>query len=155
MNLDPSAFVADQALIQSLENHSTPIDCKDDHVLFHQGDDPAGLYILKCGEVTLTMNTPRGKEIVSTNASSSSLLGLPGLIGNESYTLTAIAKAGAQLSFITRDSFTDLMKTDPMLAVKVLQVLAAEVRAARSALLERGAPPVQRRRSRLTPAGQP
>lgn len=152
MNLDPSAFVADPTLIQSLECHSTPIECDEDRVLFNQGDDPVGLYILKSGEAILTMKCPKGREIVSTRASTGSLLGLPGLIGEECYTLTATAQAGARLAFVTRDNFTSLMRTDPLLALKVLQVLAAEVRSARSAILEQSVKP-KRSRSRLTPAG--
>jgi CRP-like cAMP-binding protein len=71
---------------------------------------------------------------MSTQAPAGSLLGLPGLIGNEPYTLTAIARNGARLSFISRDEVTSLMRTDPLLALKMLQVLAAEVRSARHAL---------------------
>jgi CRP-like cAMP-binding protein len=137
MHLDPTAFVADPVLIQGLEKQSTPISCSEDLVLFRQGDAPIGLYILKSGKVTLTMSSLDGKEIVSTKAAAGSLLGLPGLIGNEPYTLTAIALTGAQLAFVARDSFTALMRTDPLLALKVLQVLAAEVRSARSAILQR------------------
>jgi CRP-like cAMP-binding protein len=65
------------------------------------------------------------------------VLGLPGLIGNEPYTLTATARSGAKLGFITRDDFTALMQSDPLMSLKVLQVLAAEVRSARQAILQR------------------
>jgi len=41
------------------------------------------------------------------------------------------------LSFISRDAFLNLMKTDLVLSLKVLQVLAAEVRSARIALRDR------------------
>lgn len=154
MNLDPSAFVADSALIESLVSMSTPISCNDDQVLFRQGDPPAGLYILKSGAATLSMRSPAGKEIISSRAKAGSLLGLPGLIGNEPYTLTAIAHDGAQVAFLARDAFNALMSTDPMLAFKVLQVLAAEVRTARSAILEQGTPQLRRGR-RLTHAQHP
>ena len=137
MNLDPSAFVADPALIDGLDKESTPVSCTEDRVLFTQGDAPAGLYILKSGEAVLSMRASSGKEILSTRATAGSLLGLPGLIGNEPYTLTATALAGAQLSFLARDRFTSLMRSDPTLALNVLQVLAAEVRSARSAILQR------------------
>jgi CRP-like cAMP-binding protein len=137
LNLDPSAFVADPALIQALEGRSNSIVCSDDRVLFRQGEIPEGLYILDKGEATLTMNTPTGASILSTQAAAGSLLGLPGLIGNEPYTLTALARTGAVLSFVSRDDFAALMQTDPMLSLKVLQVLAAEVRSARNAILQR------------------
>jgi CRP-like cAMP-binding protein len=141
VNLDPSAFVADPDLFQALQRQSTPISCAEDRVLFRQGDAPNGLFILKTGEATLTMNSPAGKQIMSIRAAAGSLLGLPGLIGSEPYTLTAIALAGAHIGFLTRDSFTALMRTDPFLSLKVLKVLAAEVRSARNAILQRGAQP--------------
>jgi CRP-like cAMP-binding protein len=137
VKLDPSAFVADPELIQALEKHSTAISCGGDRVLFNQGDHPQGLYILDQGETTLTMATPTGEQLMSIQASAGSLLGLPGLIGNEPYTLTAIARNGARLSFVPRDEFTSLMRADPLLSLKMLQVLAAELRSARQALANR------------------
>ena len=137
MKLDPSAFVADPELIQALEKHSTPISCDTDHVLFNQGDHPKGLYILDKGETTITMASPKGEQLMSIQARAGSLLGLPGLIGNEPYTLTAIARNGARLSFVPRDEFTSLMRADPLLSLKMLQVLAAELRSARQVLSNR------------------
>jgi CRP-like cAMP-binding protein len=134
MKLDPSAFVADPELIQALEKRSTAISCCDDRVLFAQGDTPQGLYIIDEGETTLTMTSATGEELMSIQAPVGSLLGLPGLIGNEPYSLTAIARNGAQLSYIPREEVTSLMRTVPSLALKMLQVLAAEVRSARGAL---------------------
>jgi CRP-like cAMP-binding protein len=154
MNLNPSAFVADPELIEGLEKQAVSIVCNEERTLFRQGDDSVGLYILKSGEATLTMNTRAGKEVVSIQAAAGSLLGLPALIGYEPYTLTAVARAGAQLGYLTRDSFTDLVRTDPLLSLKILQVLAAEVRSARSAIV-RQRPAQTPRRGRLTPARLP
>jgi CRP-like cAMP-binding protein len=134
VKLDPSAFVADPELIQALEKRSTAIACDADRVLFNQGDHPQGLYILVQGETTITMASPTGEKLMSIQARAGSLLGLPGLIGNEPYTLTAIARKGARLSLVPRDKFNTLMRSDPQLSLKMLQVLAAEVRSARQAL---------------------
>jgi CRP-like cAMP-binding protein len=71
---------------------------------------------------------------MAVEAPAGSLLGLPGLIGDEPYTLTALAHDGARLSFVTREEFSGLMQNDPQLALKILHVLAAEVRSARRAL---------------------
>jgi CRP/FNR family cyclic AMP-dependent transcriptional regulator len=148
VNLDRSAFVADPALIEGLEKRAAHLTCSEERILFRQGDDPVGLYILKSGGVTLTMSSPQGHELVSIEAAPDSLLGLPGLVGNQPYTLTALAHAGSKLSFLTRDSFANLMRAEPLLAFKVLQVLAAEVHAARGALREEFDAPA--RRGRLT-----
>jgi CRP-like cAMP-binding protein len=66
-----------------------------------------------------------------------SLLGLPAVIGNVPYSLSARAKKGSFVSFIKREDFSRLMLTDPSVSVGVLRVLAAEVRTARMALVER------------------
>ena len=137
MNLDPSAFLAEPELIQALEKRSTPISCDQERVLFRQGDAPAGLYILHKGEATLTMRTWSGESVISLQTSAGSILGLPALIGNEPYTLTAIARSGAQISFVSRDDYAALMQANPLLPLKVLRVLAAEVHSARNAMLHR------------------
>jgi CRP-like cAMP-binding protein len=134
MKLDPSAFVAGPELLQALENRATAISCDGDCVLFRQGDIPKGLYILGAGEITLTMTSPGGEEVLSFQAHEGSLLGLPGLIIDEPYSLSALAQRGAQLRFISRDEITELMQTDPRLTLKMLEVLAAEVHSARRAL---------------------
>jgi CRP-like cAMP-binding protein len=82
------------------------------------------------------MDSTDGDPIMSAEAIAGSLLGLPGLIGNQPYTLTAIARKNAEISFITRDDFTGIMRSDPPLSLKVLQVLAAEVRSARHAIFQ-------------------
>ncbi|MFZ0301856.1 MAG: cyclic nucleotide-binding domain-containing protein [Terracidiphilus sp.] len=134
MQLDPTAFIADPELIAVLEKMATPFNCTMERVLFKQGDPPIGLYILRSGAARLTMDSPEGKPIVSVKAPQGALLGLPGLLANQPYTLTATAEAGAMVSFIPRDEFTALMQNAPMIALKILAVLAAEVRSARRAI---------------------
>jgi CRP-like cAMP-binding protein len=134
MQLDPNAFVADPDLITILQRKATPVECGSERVLFAQDDPPAGLYILRSGAARLTMDSAEGKPIVSVEAPEGALLGLPGLLGNQPYTLTATAEAGAVVGFIPRDEFTALMQSEPLVALKILAVLAAEVRSARRAI---------------------
>ena len=136
MNLDSSAFVAERELIEALEKRSALLVCAEDRVLFTQGQAPNGLFIVRSGKATLTMESPTGGIIMCITAFAGSLLGLPALIGNEPYTLTAKAFKGAELGFVTREDFSSLMLSDPSLAMKILRVLAAEVRTARHAIAE-------------------
>lgn len=134
VHLDPTAFLADPELIRALSENATPIVCDTDRLLFQQDDPSVGLYILLEGEATVTMTSIQGQPILSIEAKKGSLLGLPGLVSNQPYTLTAVARAGARVSFLGRPEFTALMESNPTLAFKILQVLAAEVRSARNAL---------------------
>lgn len=134
LKLDSSAFQADEELIQSLERYAQPLECAEERVLFRQGEEPNGLYMLHTGEATLSMHAPNGTRVMCMQTFAGSVLGLPGLLGNEPYSLTATATNGSKVSFVGREAFLDLMQTHPTLSFKVLQILAAEVRAARTAL---------------------
>jgi CRP/FNR family transcriptional regulator len=134
VQLDPTSFSADLDLIAALEKKATPVVCDSERVLFMQGDPPVGLYLLRSGAARLTMDSPEGKPIISVEAPKDSLLGLPGLLANQPYSLTATVEAGAVVGFIPRDEFVSLMQSEPTVALKVLAVLAAEVRSARRAI---------------------
>jgi CRP-like cAMP-binding protein len=132
--VEQNSFAADRKLFEALENHSQSISCDEGGILFRQGEAPAGLYIIQSGEAALMRESPSGRAIICLNAVSGSLLGLPGLVANEPFTLTAMVRKGSTVRFVTRNDFEDLMRSEPSLNVSVLQVLAAEVRSARIAL---------------------
>jgi len=131
---DSSAFVADPDLLRVLETRATPVFCRTERLLFNQDEPVAGVYIIRDGGATLTMHSFDGRPIFSIEAPPGSLLGLPALISDQPYSLTAIAHAGAKVSFVGRTEFLALMQADPTLSLKMLKVLAAEVRTARQAL---------------------
>jgi CRP-like cAMP-binding protein len=78
--------------------------------------------------------SPSGRAIICLNAGPGSVLGLPGIVANEPYTLTAMARKGSAVRFVTRNDFEDLMRGEPSLNLYVLRVLAAEVRSTREAI---------------------
>jgi CRP-like cAMP-binding protein len=137
VELDTSSFVADPDLIAALDTRSEPFLCDHNKVLFRQGELPLGLFIVhKKGDAELTMESASGEVVMRVESQAGSLLGLPGLIGSEPYTLSATGRKGAKIGFVKRIDFFDLMQAEPLLSVKILQVLAAEVRSARQALLQ-------------------
>jgi CRP/FNR family cyclic AMP-dependent transcriptional regulator len=131
---DSSAFVADPELIGALETRAVPVNCDAECVLFNQEEPAIGVYILHEGAATLTMKSHDGQTIFSVNALPGSLLGLPALVSDKPYSLTATARAGAKVSFVSRADFLALVQADPQMSLKMLRVLAAEVRTARQAL---------------------
>jgi CRP-like cAMP-binding protein len=132
--LDPNAFVADPELLRMLDEHSVKASCEVDGALFRQGDPPVGLYIFHHGSVTLSMTSENGQSLFAAQALPCSLLGLPAVVSGKTYTLTASARGGSQITFVNRERFTQLMLSHSQLSVKVLEMLAAEVRSARRAL---------------------
>jgi CRP-like cAMP-binding protein len=128
-----SAFVADPELVQELERRATPVAFGADRILFHQGEEPRGVYIVRKGLTKLTSKSD-GDAILSVQAGAGSLLGVPAVVGGKPYSLTAEALQGAELSLLNCDDFVHLMRTEPALSFRVLQVLAEEVRFARESI---------------------
>jgi CRP-like cAMP-binding protein len=129
-----SAFLADPDLLRVLETRSTPMVCATDRLLFNQDDPASGIYIVREGGATLAMHSFDGQQIFSIEVPPGSLLGLPAVISDQPYSLTAIAHAGAKVNFLGRSDFFAIMQVDPLLSLKMLRVLAAEVRTARESL---------------------
>jgi CRP-like cAMP-binding protein len=105
-----------------------------EHLLFKQGEVPIGLYLLKSGKASLVMTAEDGEEVLHLKVGPGSILGVPAIVGKDSYTLSATACPGSEVGFIARKDFEDLIQSEPSLFPKVLEVLAAEVRSARRSL---------------------
>ena len=125
-----TAFVAHPELIEVLERRASPLVLSSNRIIFRQGDASIGVFILTKRTARLTRRS-KGEELLTVRVGSRSLLGLPAAIGAKSYSLTAEAVKGAQLSLLTTEHFLHLMHTEPDLSFRLLQVLAAEVRFAR------------------------
>lgn len=68
------------------------------------------------------------------NVGAGSILGLPAVVANEPYSLSSMACERSEVNFVELANFAELMREQPSLFPKVLEVLAAEVRSARQAL---------------------
>jgi CRP-like cAMP-binding protein len=130
-----------------IEQWSPPIIITKGEVPFRQGDAPGNAFYLKTGEIALTMRVS-GDALWSVRASKGSLLGLPAIVGNEPYSMTAKALRDSQICKISRDDFHQLTQQNPRLCCNVLQILAGEVHAARKALSKLLVGPPQHSRRR-------
>ena len=128
-----TAFQADRELVEELEKRTEPIAIAADGVLFKQGEEPKGGFIICKGFARLTSRSDGG-AVLSLKAGEGSLLGVPAVVGGKPYSLTAEALAGAEVSLLNSNDFVHLMHTEPALSFRVLQVLAEEVRFARESI---------------------
>ena len=138
MNSD--SFAANLQLIEALERRSSLLPSTEGQTLFRQGEPCKGLYILKTGEAALVLQSPAGRGVMCLHAGSGSLLGLPAVVSREPYSLTAIIRRESEVRFVSQADFGSLIQDEPWLYPSVLQVLAAEVRAARRVLADRKYP---------------
>jgi CRP-like cAMP-binding protein len=82
------------------------------------------------------MQSPSGTIVFSLRAPAGSLLGLPAVIDNEPYSLSAMVRKDSDVRFVSRNDFEELIQAEPSLYPSLLQVLAAELRASRLAFAE-------------------
>ena len=137
MHFDSSAFLAEPDLLLALRRYEFPVDCLEDCVLFCQGDEPTGIYVFHSGVGTILQESPSGTPVATVPARPGALLGVSALVRGVPFSMTAVAKAGAQVGFVTRSALLALMLSEPLFALMILRVLAAEVLSTRAAFSER------------------
>ena len=130
-----SDYVVEGELAREIEARSIPYNPEPDRTLFRQGDPPTSLYFLKKGEITLTMDSG-DQELMRVRAGPGSLIGLPAIVSNEPYSLTARASLDAEIRHIIPEDFHNLLQNRPRLCVDVLKILASETRSVRKALVD-------------------
>lgn len=128
------SFVARTLFFDALDSRSTQLECNENLLLFRQGDRPCGLYLVRSGEVSLTLLSPTGQIVASFSAYSGAVLGMPAVTENASYTLNAIDRKGSEVHFIPADAFWEMLQVNPALYPHVISMLSMEVRAARALL---------------------
>jgi CRP-like cAMP-binding protein len=133
--LDSSGFIANPKLAALFEAKSSLVPGCRNRVLFREGDDPAGLYILRSGAATISTKF-RGKNFaVTVQTTASSLLDLPALAFRKAHTFTAMAHAGAELSFVNIDDFIQVIDSNGLLYEWILKAIADEVESADEVIL--------------------
>ena len=123
--------IVDRELAEKILSESAEI-ISQDGILFRQGDPADCLYFVKSGEANLTMLA--GDKEAKIRAGRGSLLGIPAIVGNQPYSMTAKACSDAEIFRLSSVAFNDLLKTEPKMQEAVLRILAGEVRVARQVL---------------------
>jgi CRP-like cAMP-binding protein len=126
--------IASSELTSAVEKWAKSITELTASILFRQGDEPEAVYYLKAGEVTLTMRSGE-RIIMSARVPAGSLLGLPAIMGNKPYSLTATAVGQVEAYRISHDDFKQMIVQE-RLCFDVVRILAGEVHSARIALAE-------------------
>src|ERR1700727_3955498 len=93
-------------------------------VLFIEGQQPRGVFVLCVGKVKLSTSSREGKTIITKISDSGDILGLNAVMSNRPYELTAEMMEPGQANFIPRDSFLQMLKDFPDVAMRVAQQLS-------------------------------
>jgi CRP/FNR family transcriptional regulator len=93
-------------------------------MLFIEGQQPRGVFVLCAGRVKLSTSSRDGKTIITKISDGGDILGLNAVISNRPYEVTAEMMEPGQANFIPRDSFLQMLKDFPEVAVRVAQQLS-------------------------------
>jgi len=93
-------------------------------MLFIEGQQPRGVFVLCVGKAKLSTSSREGKTIITKISDSGDILGLNAVISNRPYEVTAEMMEPGQANFIPRDSLLQMLKDFPEVAVRVAQQLS-------------------------------
>jgi CRP/FNR family transcriptional regulator, cyclic AMP receptor protein len=93
-------------------------------MLFIEGQQPRGVFVLCVGKVKLSTSSREGKTIITKISEGGDVLGLNAVISNRPYEVTSEMMEPGQANFIPRDSLMHFIKDFPEVAVRIAQQLS-------------------------------
>ncbi len=93
-------------------------------MLFIEGQQPRGIFVLCAGRAKLSTSSAEGKTIITKISETGDVLGLNATISNRPYEVTAEMMEPGQANFITRDALLHFMREYGEVAVRVAEQLS-------------------------------
>jgi len=93
-------------------------------MLFIEGQQPRGVFVLCTGKAKLSTSSAEGKTVITKISEAGDVLGLSAAISNRPYEVTAEMIEPGQANFITRDSLLAFMREYGQVAVRVAEQLS-------------------------------
>jgi CRP/FNR family transcriptional regulator len=93
-------------------------------ILFVEGQEPRGAFILCHGRVKLFGTSSSGKALIFRIAEAGEIIGLPSTLSGKPYELTAEALEPIQANFIRLEDFLGFLRENGEAALKVAQMLS-------------------------------
>jgi len=113
-----------RSVLAALDTISSSATYPKDAILFVEGQDARGVFILCNGRVKLSTTSADGKSIIVRIAESGEVVGLAGTLSGKVYELTAEALEPLQTNFIPRDAFLHFLREHGEAAVRVAEILS-------------------------------
>ena len=99
-------------------------------MLFIEGQQPRGVFVLCTGKAKLSTSSAEGKTVITKISEAGDVLGLSATISNRPYEVTAEMIEPGQANFITRDALLQFMREYGEVAVRVAEQLSRNYYAA-------------------------
>jgi CRP-like cAMP-binding protein len=96
-------------------------------VLFREGEQPRGVYIIHSGEIDQLFCSRTGTAKPLLTAGPGHILGLSCVVANKPHNCSATARTPSVTGFIDKDRFTSLLEEQPALWWSILQILSTDI----------------------------
>jgi CRP/FNR family transcriptional regulator, cyclic AMP receptor protein len=93
-------------------------------MLFIEGQQPRGVFVLCAGKAKLSTSSREGKTIITKISDGGDVLGLNAVVSNRPYEVTVEMMEPGQANFIPRDSLNHFIKEFPEVSGKIAQQLS-------------------------------
>ena len=99
-------------------------------MLFIEGQQPRGVFVLCTGKAKLSTTSSEGKTIITKISDAGDVLGLNATISNHPYEVTAEMLEPGQANFVTRDALLQFLREYGEVALRVAEQLSRNYYAA-------------------------
>ena len=113
-----------KSALAELDEISSPSTYSKNAVLFVEGQEPRGIFVICDGRVKLSTSSSYGKSILVRVAEAGEMVGLPGCISGKPFELTAEAQEPLQANFIPREAFLQFLRQRGEVAVRIAEILS-------------------------------
>jgi len=97
-------------------------------IIFSEGDDGNGFYVVVSGRVKIFKLSPEGKEQILHIFGPGDPFGEVAVFAGQHFPANAEAMESSRIFFFPRESFSDLIKNNPSLALNMLAILSKRLR---------------------------
>jgi CRP/FNR family transcriptional regulator len=101
---------------------------KKGQIIFSEGDEGVGFYVIISGRVKIFKLSPEGKEQILHMMGPGEIFGEVPVFTGQGYPAFAEANSQSSLLFFPRSAFIELIKKDPSLSLNMLAVLSWRLR---------------------------
>jgi len=110
-------------VLSALDSISAGSTYPKDAILFVEGQQPRGVFVICTGRVKLSMTSADGKCILVRIAEAGEMVGLPGTLSGSAYEVTAETLEPVQANFIPREAFLRFLREHGEASLRVAEML--------------------------------
>ena len=117
-------FMVSTDLRERLEAIASAVAKSKGCTLFRRGEESFGVFIIQEGKVALSVGTPDGP---TRSLGPGCIIGVPGTLSGEGYSLTARTINDCKLAFIPRETLLDFLRRNPQHCFQLVEMLSKEI----------------------------